>query len=67
MEKSITVRAATPADAEALVRIYAPYVEKTAVSFEYEAPSAEEFAGRIARTLARYPYLVAEMDGKPVG
>ena len=67
MEKDVAIRAATPADAEALVQIYAPYVEKTAISFEYEVPGAEEFAGRIARTLERYPYLVAEIDGKPVG
>ena len=55
----LTIRAATPADAAALLEIYAPYVEKTAVTFEYAVPSAEEFAGRIARTLERYPYLIA--------
>ena len=67
MEKDCTVRAAAPRDAEALLRIYAPYVEKTAITFEYEVPSIQEFAGRIERTLERYPYLVAEADGVPVG
>lgn len=61
------IRNASPADAAALVAIYAPYVEHTAVSFEYEVPSAEAFAARIARTIERYPYLVAEIDGRPVG
>ena len=31
----------TVADAKELVRIYRPYVEETAISFEYEVPSAE--------------------------
>ncbi len=61
------VRAAVPEDAPALLDIYAPYVENTAVTFEYEIPSAEEFAARIQRTLERYPYLVAEKGGRAVG
>lgn len=67
MEQEIMIRAASPVDAERLVEIYAPYVEKTAVSFEYEVPGVEEFAGRMAQKLKRYPYLVAEIDGKIVG
>lgn len=67
MGKDCTVRAASLRDAEALLRIYAPYVEKTAITFEYEVPSIQEFAGRMERTLERYPYLVAEADGVPVG
>ena len=38
----ITIRPATPDDAEALLSIYAPYVEQTAITFEYEVPSVEE-------------------------
>lgn len=63
----LTVRNAVTADAPALLEIYRPYVEQTAVSFEYTVPSVEEFAARIAHTLERYPYLVAELDGVPVG
>ena len=63
----LTIRAATPEDAAALLEIYAPYVEKTAVTFEYAVPSAEEFAGRIARTLERYPYLIAMAEGQIMG
>jgi L-amino acid N-acyltransferase YncA len=54
----VRIRLATPADAANLLEIYAPYVEKTAITFEYEVPSVEEFAGRIAATLKRFPYLV---------
>ena len=52
-------RVARPEDAEALLAIYAPYVEETAITFEYEVPGVEEFRTRIAHTLATYPYIVA--------
>ena len=52
-------RVARPEDAEALRTIYAPYVEETAITFEYEVPSVEAFRARIAHTLATYPYIVA--------
>ena len=38
-----TIRPVSVSDAEELLAIYAPYVENTAVSFEYEVPTAEEF------------------------
>lgn len=66
-EESGRIRVATLQDAEELLGIYAPYVEKTAVTFEYEVPSAEEFGERIRRVQEKYPWLVAERDGKIVG
>ena len=54
-------------DAKELLEIYRPYVEKTVISFEYETPGLEEFAGRIRRTLKKYPYLAAERDGEILG
>lgn len=65
--KELLIRAAAPDDAGALLEIYAPYVTGTAITFEYEIPSIGEFRKRIQRTLERYPYLVAERDGEPVG
>lgn len=64
---SVIVRPAVPDDAERLVEIYAPYVEDTAITFEYEVPSVQEFERRIESTLERYPYLVAELSGQIVG
>ena len=61
------IRVATEADAEALLVIYAPYVEHTAITFEYTVPTVEEFAGRIRQTLKKYPYLVAERNGEILG
>lgn len=63
----INIRIATVKDAEQLLKIYAPYIESTAITFEYEVPSVEEFAGRIKRVLSKYPYLVAEQDGELLG
>ena len=64
---ALIARAAAREDAAALLEISAPYVEKTAITFEYAVPSPEEFAGRIARTLERYPYLAAEAEGRIMG
>ena len=61
------IRIATENDAEKLLEIYAYYVENTAITFEYEVPSVDEFRGRIRRTLSKYPYLVAECEGRIVG
>lgn len=61
------LREAVVEDAAAIQAIYAPYVKETAISFEYEVPSVEEFKQRIAHTKEKYPYLVAERNGKVVG
>ena len=37
--EEIQIRAAIPGDAPALLDIYRPYVEQTAITFEYEVPS----------------------------
>ena len=60
MDNKIIIRTASAADAPALLKIYRPYVENTAITFEYDVPSTEEFASRIQHTLRKYPYLVAE-------
>ncbi|MBQ4424140.1 MAG: N-acetyltransferase [Lachnospiraceae bacterium] len=63
----ITIRPAELADAPALREIYDYYVTNTAVSFEYETPSAAEFAARMEKIKQRYPYLLAEEDGRVLG
>lgn len=67
MTEKFCIRPATPDDAQALLDLYAPYVQQTAITFEYDVPSCAEFAERIKRILREYPYLVAECDGEPVG
>lgn len=63
----LQIRAAAAGDAAALLKIYAPYVENTAVTFEYTVPTEAEFAGRIRHTLEMYPYLAAQADGEILG
>ncbi|HEL1749081.1 N-acetyltransferase family protein [Streptococcus suis] len=63
----IDIRSARTEDATDLVAIYAPYVEKTAITFETEVPTVEAFASRIEKTLEKFPYLVAVEEGKVVG
>lgn len=67
MSSNSTVRIAEISDAAAIQAIYAPMVERTAISFELESPSVEEMAKRIKSTLPTYPYLVAERDGQVIG
>ena len=66
-EKKVNIRVASPEDAEELLAIYAPYVEHTAITFEYEVPSLLEFRERICHVLEKYPYLAAEVDGQITG
>ena len=63
----IVIRPVTSADAAVLVSIYAPYVLETAVTYEYEVPSVEEFCRRIENTIKNYPYLAAVEDGEILG
>ncbi|MCI2123607.1 MAG: GNAT family N-acetyltransferase [Olsenella sp.] len=53
------IAAATSADAADIAAIYAPYVRDTAITFEYEAPSAQEMSSRIKRVTATHPWLIA--------
>lgn len=61
------VRTATRADAPALLEIYRPFVTDTAVSFELEPPTVAEFQERIAASVDKWGWLVAEQDGLPAG
>lgn len=63
----IVIRVAREEDARELLNIYAYYVENTAITFEHEVPTLEEFTCRIKETLNNYPYLVALVDGKIAG
>lgn len=65
---NLFIRPATSLDAAKLLAIYAPYVEKTTITFEYTVPTVAEFSQRVQQTLEKYPYLVAETkDGDLLG
>lgn len=47
MNDKLHIRMAQISDAEELLAIYKPYIENTAITFEYNVPTVEEFANRI--------------------
>lgn len=65
--KSACIRIATPGDAPEILGIYAPIVRETAISFELEPPTLEEMRSRVESTLARFPWLVCEQQGRVAG
>lgn len=63
----MTIREALLKDAEEIIDIYRPYVLETAITFEYEVPAVEEMEKRIREREGRYPFLVAEENGRVLG
>lgn len=68
MKRGFTmIRIANIKDVPEMLAIYAPYVENTTVSFEYEPPTLEEFTRRFTTFTQQFPWLVWEEDGKILG
>ena len=61
------IRSVTMEDAQQLLAIYSYYVKNTAITFEYEPPTLEEFKSRISNTLQKYPYLCILQEGTILG
>ena len=61
------IRLATKADIPAILSIYGPYVQNTAISFEYSVPTLEEFTERFLGITTRFPWLVWEENGVILG
>lgn len=64
---NIKIRLAEESDAAEILAIYAPYIEETNITFEYEVPSVADFKERICEIAGHYPYLVCLVEGKIVG
>ena len=66
--REICIRFADPArDAGRILAVYGPYIEETAITFEYDVPGEAEFARRVADIGAQFPYLLLEVDGELAG
>ena len=61
------IRIAVEADVPAILEIYAPYVENTTITFEYDVPSREEFMCRFHDITRQFPWLVWEEKGEILG
>lgn len=64
---TVHFRRVTEEDVVPILAIYAPYVTDSAITFEYDVPSEEEFRQRIRTISAEYPYFVCESDGQIIG
>jgi phosphinothricin acetyltransferase len=64
---ALAIRVATGDDAAAILAIYAPVVQQSAITFEFEAPDVEGMRRRVLDTLAVRPWLVCEREGAVVG
>ena len=58
----MSIRFAQEADLPAILAIYAPYVENTAISFEYTVPTLSDFTLRFQNITRQFPWLVWEED-----
>lgn len=64
---SYKIRSVLLSDAEELLSIYKHYVLNTAITFEYDVPTVEEFSARIENTLKNFPYICVVENQKIVG
>lgn len=67
MMNNFNIRNSSENDVREMMNIYAYYVNNTAISFECEVPTIEDFNGKIANIKAKYPCLIAEVDGAIAG
>ena len=61
------IRIAREADVPEILAIYAPYIENTTITFEYDIPSEEAFLQRFRALTRQFPWLVWEEDGRVLG
>ena len=66
-KKDIKICLARKEDARPIVDIYAPYVRETAITFDYEVPSVEDYERKIGHVLKRYPFLTARQGEEILG
>ena len=61
------IRIATEADVPQMLAIYAPYIENTTITFEYNVPCESEFLQRFREITVQFPWLVWEESAKILG
>jgi L-amino acid N-acyltransferase YncA len=67
MPQSPVIRPIQSRDIEICREIYSASVMGGIASFEVEAPTSQDFAGRVQKITAQYPWLVYEEQGKTLG
>ena len=61
------IRIAQESDVAEMLAIYAPFVEKTAITFDLKVPTLAEFTAEIKKVQKEAPCLVYEVDGVVLG
>ena len=61
------IRVAQESDVPQILSIYAPYVENTTITFEYDVPCRREFLQRFYTITQQFPWLVWEEKGEILG
>ena len=61
------IRPVSVTDADAILSIYRPYVENTAISFEEKSPDVREMCKRITTLTQSHPWLVYETGHELLG
>ena len=65
--EDIIIRKVKLSDAKRLVEIYDYYVKNTAITYDYETPSINEFENKIKNITNKYPFLVIIKNKKILG
>ena len=61
------IRPASEQDIPEILEIYAPYVETSTATFEYDVPCLRSFTQRFYEITVQFPWLVWEEDGQILG
>lgn len=67
MDENIKIRNVKIEDAKSILEIYSPYIKNTAITFEWQVPSLEDFENRIKTISQKFPYIVAEENSEIKG
>ena len=67
MYNKYSIRLITESDADEVLTVYKYFVDNTVVSFEYEAPTRDEYRQRIITNTEKYPWLVCLNNNKIIG
>ena len=67
MNEQLKIRLVEEQDFGGMLAVYAPNVINTAITFEYEVPSLEEYTERVKKIAAHYPCLVCVQNNQVAG
>lgn len=64
---NLQIRLIQDTDSQGVLAVYKPYIENTAITFEYDVPESAAFLERIKNVTAGYPWLVCLENNEVIG